>query len=279
MNQFRIEIHLKACRHFLVLLLLFCLMHPQSAEARHIVIRDKSLSDSLAKKEAIIILTGFGSIYHSAREQKRRFKNQGFDLFIPDYIKRASLDKSAASIEKFVLKYRLREYKKVHVFSYIIGSWTLNKWIEKSGLQNIGSIVYDRSALQERVPPIVNESNPFMSRVVFGKVIFELANTPYKGIDTLGNVKIGILMECKATRVLWSKKKAYDRMPPPDFSVAATGQKYHDFCYVFASHDDLYTNLKDIAPMVIHFFRNGNFGPQADRTPCSEDPFKPYRKT
>lgn len=279
MNQFTLGSYFFSGRHFLVVLILFCLIYPQTAEARHIVIRDKSLSDTLAKKEAILILTGFGSIYHSAREQKRRFKNQGFDLFIPDYIKRASLDKSAASIEKFVLKHRLREYKKVHVFSYIIGSWTLNKWIEKSGLQNIGSIVYDRSALQERVPPIVNESNPLMSRVVFGKVIFELAKSPYKGVDTLGNVKIGILMECKATRVLWSKKKAYDRMPPPDFSVQATKQKHHDYCYVYASHDDLYTHLESIAPMVIHFFRNGNFGAQADRSPCSEDPFKPYRKT
>lgn len=261
----------------LFLLVLAIAMFPRFLSARHIVIRDKSLSDTLANKEAILILTGFGSLYHSAGEQKRQFKERGYDLFIPDYIKRSSLDDCAAALDQFAKKYRLNEYRKVHVFSYIIGSWTLNNWISKNGFQNIGSIVYDRSALQERVPPIITETNPFFSRVLFGKLIRELAETPYSGIDSLGGVRIGLLMECKATRVLWSKRRYYERMPPPDFRVQAMGQICRDYCYVFASHDDLYTNLKDIAPLVVQFFRTGNFGAQADRTPCSEDPFKTYR--
>lgn len=279
MNAFGSKQRLFWGRQMLVIFFLISLTFPQTASARHIVIRDKSLSDTLAKKEAILILTGFGSLYHSAREQKRQFKERGYDLFIPDYIKRSSLDDCMEALDKFAKKHRLNEYRKIHVFSYIIGSWTLNKWIEKNGLQNIGSIVYDRSALQERVPPIITETNPFLSKMMFGTVIRELAETPYKGIDSTAGLRIGLLMECKATRVLWSKKKSYDLMPPPDFSVQAMGQKCRDYCYVFASHDDLYTNLKDIAPMVLQFFRTGNFGAQADRTPCSEDPFKPYRKT
>jgi hypothetical protein len=179
-------------------------------------------------------------------------------------------------LQRFSLKYELRKYKKVHVFAYIVGSWTLNQWYEQFPMTNIASIVYDRSPLQESLPPIMQQEDPFLSRVLFGKLTFDLVQTPYKPLNT-DSIHIGILIECKATKFLWLKYESYLKLPQRTFGPEQFGQRYDDYCYFFLSHDDMYTDIHEAAPTILQFFREGAFG-QADRQTCQGDPFKTYRK-
>lgn len=144
------------------------------------------------------------------------------------------------------------------MFAYILGAWTLNTYLEHNTLPNLASIIYDRSPLQERVPGILVKSNPFLSRLVFGKLIAEIAHTPYKAHQQQ-NENIGILIECKATKVLWKKKKEYDLMPAPSFSVEKLNQLHSDYCYFFISHDELYTQLEKVSPSIFTFLKLVNF--------------------
>lgn len=246
-------------------------------DARHIVRLDKSSTVAIEEREAIVILTGFGSLYHSAKNQVKNFKDQGFDLFIPDYIDRQSLADCSSNLEKFIEKNKLKSYKKVHVFAYIIGGWTLNTYLTNHEWKNLASVVYDRSSLQETLPGILSRDNPFFSRVLFGPLIKNLAETPYFSTE-IPTAKIGLLIECKATKVLWKKKKSFDKLPPISFDVASFNQPNVDFFYTYQSHDDLYTSLEYPAPAIIEFFRTGKFSANMPRKAIDRDPFETYQK-
>lgn len=259
----------------LPIVLLFLLVF-NTAWSKDIIILDSNAL-KIEEREAILVLTGFGSVYHSAKNQKINFKQHGYDLFIPDYIDKKSIALCTEHLGAFIAKYQLSKYKKIHVFAYIVGAWAFNTYLEHKKLPNLSSIIYDRSPLQERVPGILVHSNPILSRLVFGKLIAELAQTPYIAYQQQ-NENIGILMECKATKILWKKKKEYDQMPAPDFSVEKLNQNYSDYCYFFISHDDLYTQLEKVSPCIFTFFKTGKFSAYASKEACSIDPFISYHK-
>ena len=246
------------------------------AWSKDIIILDSNQL-KIEDREAILVLTGFGSFYHSAKNQKINFKQPGYDLFIPDYIDKKSIALCSEHLEAFIVKQGLSKYKKIHVFAYILGAWTLNTYLEHNTLPNLASIIYDRSPLQERVPGILVKSNPFLSRLVFGKLIAEIAHTPYQAHQQQ-NENIGILIECKATKVLWKKKKEYDLMPAPSFSVEKLNQGHSDYCYFFISHDELYTQLEKVGASIFTFFKTGKFSNDDSKEACSTDPFISYRK-
>jgi len=248
-----------------------------NAQARDIILMNKADTTPVAEREAILILPGFGTIFHNTKNQVANFKNQGFDVFIPDYISRKSLAKCTKNVDQFYKKHHLDRYKKVHVFSYIIGSWTINLWLKQHPSSNITTIVYDRSPLQESVPKILVKTNPFLSRLIFGKLIRELSETPYEPFAA-DSINVGILIECKATKILWSKKAEFDKMPPLSFEKDSLHQPCTDYFYTFLSHDDLYTNLETASPEVLNFFRNGLFTAAASREKCARDPFETYRE-
>jgi hypothetical protein len=259
----------------LVLLLFSFVFH--TVEARNIVKRDKSTTAAIEDREAIVILTGLGSMNHSAKEQIRNFQNKGYDLFIPDYISRESLAKNAENLNEFLEKKELKKYKKVHVFSYIVGSWTLNSYLAKYEWKNLASIVYDRSPLQETIPGILVRDNPFFSWLLFGKMINDLADTPYQEMKKT-SISIGILIENKATKMLWGKRASFEKLPPVSFEVKSLNQHCQDYYYTFYSHDDLYTDLKETSEHILDFFKNGSFGPGVSRQKLEVDPFSPYNK-
>ncbi len=259
----------------LPILLLF-LLGFNDAWSKDIIILDSNQL-KIEDREAILVLTGFGSFYHSPKNQKINFKQDGYDLFIPDYIDKNSIALCSEHLEAFIVKQGLSKYKKIHVFAYILGAWTLNTYLEHNTLPNLASIIYDRSPLQERVPGILVKSNPFLSRLVFGKLIAEIAHTPYKAHQQQ-NENIGILIECKATKVLWKKKKEYDLMPAPSFSVEQLNQGHTDYCYFFISHDELYTQLEKVGPSIFTFYKTGKFSVDASKEACSIDPFISYHK-
>ena len=259
----------------LPILLLFLLGFNDTWSKDIIILDSNQLK--IEDREAILVLTGFGSFYHSPKNQKINFKQPGYDLFIPDYIDKKSIALCSEHLGTFITKQQLSKYKKIHVFAYIIGAWALNAYLEHNELSNLASIIYDRSPLQERVPGILVNSNPMLSRLVFGKLIAELANTPYQAYQQQ-NENIGILMECKATKILWKKKKEYDLMPAPFFSVEKLNQSYSDYCYFFISHDELYTQLEKVSPSIVTFFKTGKFSADASKEACSIDPFISYHK-
>ena len=110
-------------------------------------------SKPLNEKEAIVILVGFGSKIQGTKKIADYFFNKGYDVFIPDYISRKSIEGCVENLEKFIVKNHIKQYQSLHVFSYIIGSWTLNNWIQKNPDHKISTIIYDRSPLQERWNP------------------------------------------------------------------------------------------------------------------------------
>jgi hypothetical protein len=245
--------------------------------ARDIVLLEKGNKAPISEREAILVLPGFGTLLHSPKNQKKNFRDKGYDVFIPDYISRRSMDKCVRNLDGFIKKHNLAGYKKVHVFSYIIGSWAINTWIGKNSLMNIASIVYDRSPLQERAPAILVKENPFLSRLMFGKLIRELSVTPYPALDNTA-VDLGILIECRATKIMWKKRKSSEAMGPVLFEKTAMGQQSDDHFYVFMNHDDMYTRLEGAAPQLFYFFKTGRFMDDADRDPCIRDPFETFRK-
>ena len=262
-------------RFFTVFILIaFCV---SNAAARDVIKKDKHNRAPIEEREAILILGGLGSVVHSAKDQKQSFAQKGYDVFIPDYLARRSIDGCVKKLQRFALKHQLSKYKKVHVLSYIVGSWAFNRWYEQYPMSNIASLVYDRSPLQETLPPMMRDEDPLFSRLLFGKLTFDLADTPYKPLVAPG-IKMGILIECKATKFLWLKYDTFLKLPPRIFEPEQFGQRYDDYCYFFLSHDDMYTRLHEAAPAILNFFSSGTFG-EADRSPCSEDPFKTYRKS
>jgi hypothetical protein len=256
------------------LIFLFCFSFTQ---ARDIIHREKTNDAKIEEREAIVILTGFGSIYHSARNQVKNFRNKGFDLFIPDYISRNSLAACSERLADFIDKHKLKNYKKVHVFSYIIGGWSLNSYLESHEWQNLRSIVYDRSPLQETLPGILSRENPILSRILFGKLIKELAAVPYSP-SSLKKCNVGLLIETKATKILYKKKTSFLKLPPVSYDLVDFQQAFTDYFYTYQSHDDLYEALEYPAPLILSFFKTGMFGEAVMREYQQQNPFETYEK-
>jgi hypothetical protein len=243
------------------------------SSARDIVLIEKS-DKPKSEREAFLVLPGFGTVLHNTKNQRAHFKNQGYDVYIPDYISRKTLNKCAENVAEFYNKHELSQYKKVHVLAYIIGSWTLNNWLQSENPpRNIETIIYDRSPMQEMVPAILVEENPLLSRLLFGKLIKELSVTPYTAIEN-DQKRIGMLMECKATNIMRKKRKSLSNYPEVQWSVESRGQAVDDHIYLFIDHDDMYANVQLIAPSVFHFIRNGMFSADVLTEKCQQDPFE-----
>tara|TARA_B100001287_G_scaffold222892_1_gene192110 strand:+ start:338 stop:1141 length:804 start_codon:yes stop_codon:yes gene_type:complete len=235
--------------------------------------QDKGISE-----EALIILPGFGDSKKGRKYQKKFFQNKGYDLYIPLYKDGKSLDNCVANLERFYNDHRLHKYKKVHFFSYIVGSWTLNKFIEKNGRGNIASIVYDRSPIQERAPYIANEHLSLIVRLKrLKKIMSEMANTPYNSLKD-DSISIGIIIESKATPFMRLFKKKTLKMGPLKWGVSDMNQRYNDNYYTWLNHDQMYTRFDIVGKEVLSFFKYGMFSKDARRNKYNWDPFLSFKK-
>src|SRR6266542_68991 len=101
----------------------FALILACSCKPQHSVIAIQNKERPKGEKEAILIVTGFGTFKFGKGAQEDYFTEKGknYDVFIPKYIGRRSIKQCVASLEKFIVKHKLNEYKKVYVLSYIIG--------------------------------------------------------------------------------------------------------------------------------------------------------------
>ena len=70
-------------------ILIFCIVS-NNIYAQDVIIIDTE--EDISEKEALVILNGFGDSKKNRRIQKEFFQEKGYDLFIPEYVKKKSLD-------------------------------------------------------------------------------------------------------------------------------------------------------------------------------------------
>lgn len=240
-----------------------------------VVIADKNLPRS--QKEALLILPGFGSKIHGSKAQKRYFANKGYDLFIPSYISRKSVAATVKNVDEFYQKHHLGEYKKVHVFGYIVGSWAVNLWIKAHPENNIATIIYDRSPLQERAPAALVKDMPVLIKILAGPMMKDFSRTPYPSLDRK-NIRIGLLIESKATKLIRRHKKSALSLGPVQWDLIPFRQTADDAHYTWLNHDDMYSRFDVVGPEIWHFIQHGRFSEAARRVPFTDDPFIPVKK-
>ncbi len=256
--------------------ILFCLMFSfHLSFSKDVVLIDKDNPIPVAEREAIIILPGFGTILHTTNNQVLNFKNKGYDVFIPDYLSRKSLSNCVNRLNSFIVKHKLASYKHVHILGYIIGSWTINQWCQSYTLPNIKSIIYDRSPLQEKAPEILVKENSLLARILFGKVIREFSKTKYPSRIN-DSINIGILVECKATKLIWKKRKSLPKYAPILWGNKDFNQDYDDILYVYINHDEMYTKLELVTKDIFNFFKTGMFYNQTDKNKLNRDYFESF---
>lgn len=230
-------------------------------------------SQPKGEREAIVILAGLGSKVHNERKIAQYFKDKGYDIYQPSYIYRKGIDKGVDKLERFSKKHELGSYKKIHVFCYIIGGWTFNRWFTKSSLKNIETLIYDRSPMQERAPYVLMKDSKFIARLVIGKVNDELATTPYSPITNFKG-KIGLLIETVPTKLILRHRKTAAGLGPISWAVNSLNQAHTDYCYVSMNHDEMYTHIEKAGPEILSFIKTGNFSEKANRTAPVTDPLQ-----
>jgi len=227
-------------------------------------------------KEALLILPGFGSKYHSLHRLKNTFKKAPYDVFVPRYIARASLEETLENLELYWQRHGLDAYQKVHVFGYIVGSWTINAWIAQHGKANIATIVYDRSTLQERAPLVLVQDMKFVNFVLFGDVMQDLLQTPYTPLLD-STIRKGMLLETYATNTVRKHQQTAASMGPYCWELSCFGQDVDDYRYVPMHHDQMYTHPEVFAAALLYFIENGNFGPHLQSVQPVENPFVKHK--
>ena len=228
---------------------------------------------SYSEKEALIILPGFGDSKKGRRHQKKYFKNVGYDLYIPDYIDRRSYACTIDRFTKLYNTYRLEEYKRVHIFSYILGSYVLNEFINESGKKNIKTIVYNRSPLQERAPRVVVERIPLIGRIFAGKVLNEFSKVSYTPILN-DEINIGVIVENKATPLIRTFRKLTMSYGSIDWNNLDLNQSYDELIYTPLNHDEMYYSFDVIGLDILEFIKYSRFTKEARYIPYDWDPFE-----
>lgn len=232
---------------------------------------------STQKKEALLILPGFGSKIFGTWILKRYFNKSEIPVYIPKYISRKSIEASKLNLEQYYMKQELYQYDELHVMSYIVGSWTLNQWIKDYGKRNIKTIVYDRSPLQERAPTILIKDMKLVNALLFGEITEDFINTPYPVlVDT--SINTGIFIETYATNVVRKHRETAMALGPIHWDAASLKQPFTDFTYVPLNHDQMYTKPQEFGQEVFYFITHGHFSEGFKRNAPVENPYIKLKK-
>lgn len=253
----------------MIMFSMMCFYSSLFAHKKDVVIIESS-TKVISEKEAILILPGFGSKIHGVKDIAAYFSNKGYDLYIPHYIGRNSLQECVATVDEFINKYNLLHYKKLHVFSYIAGSWVINLWVQQHPINNIASIVYDRSPLQERAPFVLVQDNRQLIKLLAGNIMKEFSKTPYPSIQN-DQKKLGVIIENKTTKLIRKHKKSALSLGPIRFEKDSLNQSYDDYFYSCINHDEMYFEFDKIGPEILLFFKNGNFSNDVKKVPYFYD--------
>lgn len=273
----------------LILIVLTCLIFPafsidegntakKSRSSNKLeVIEIHNADEPRSEKEAIVILPGLGDSKKGRRHQRNFFYNPEYDLFIPDYIDKDSFDGTFDKFRQFFMDHKLDEYKKIHVFSYVLGSWIINLFINEFGSGNISTIVYDRSPLQERAPKVIVERIPRIGKMVAGTLLKEFSLVNYSPIF-IDDIKIGIIVESKATPLIRRFRKTAMSYGSIDWNNLDFNQEHNDLIFTRLNHDQMYYSFDEIGADIFHFIEHGVFTENARRESYDWDPFKKYKE-
>ena len=243
-----------------------------NVDAKDFIYIDKSLQKS--DKIALVILNGVGDSKKNRKIQLNFFKDKGMDVFIPDYKQRSSLDESLYKFTVFYDNYEISDYKEVYFMCYIIGGHILNRYIEINGKQNIKKIIYDRSPIQERAAIIGVDNMPFLTKLIYGQIVFDFSEIELKSLKDDSNLDIGVIIENQATRVMRIfEKKSYE-YGPYIYNVNQIEKNYDDFFHTWLDHEMMYRRFDIIGSEILFFYENGVFSNKAKRTKYNWDPFK-----
>jgi len=254
---------------------IFCILS-NNIYAKDVIIIDTS--ENISKKQALVILNGFGDSKKNRKIQKEFFQDKGYDLFIPEYIERKSIDLSVSTFSYFYDKNNLDEYKEVKFICYIIGGYVLNTHIEKNGKGKITAIIYDRSPTQERAPRVATEKLPFISRILYGKVLSDFSKRKLTTLSHTDGLTIGVIIENKATKLMRFFKKTSDRYGDYNYNAIEIERNLDDFMHTYLDHDLMYKRFDIIGQEIVLFLRKGRFSENAKREKYDWDPFKKLKK-
>jgi hypothetical protein len=227
---------------------------------------------SLIKKEAILIIPGLNKFFHGTEKIKEFYNNNGYDLFIFDFKGRYSLLENQEKLELFYKKHRLNKYHSLHVLSYIVGAWILNPLIKKLPHENLKTIIYDRSPIQESIRELITHIPEGVNDYLFYGIIDDFTYTSYTPVSLKG-VNIGIIIENRPTNMAKNLEKYIRKLGPLNFNPNQFSQNYNDYFYIWANHDDMYVQYEGIVPEVFYFIKHGHFSSAVKRKPVDADPF------
>ncbi len=197
----------------------------------------------------------------------------GYYVFIPDYYSKEGLDETRVNLARFIEENHLAEYDELYIFSYMLGAWTFNIYLQDNPLPNLRRIIYDRSPIQEQVSGIVLENMPNIINTFYGVTVSEFHEMPYPPVEH-GDRQIGIIIECRATPYAARHRDQLEPVTDEDWLPAAMNQEHDDAIYVFQHHDEMYYSFDGVGEDIISFFDTGRFSADARREPCERDPFE-----
>jgi hypothetical protein len=230
-----------------------------------------------SEKQAILLIPGLDETNKGRRTMADYFSKLEYDLFIPDYVDEDSFEGSVDNFTSFFEEQRLEEYESIHVVSYILGTWVLNRFINEKLPDNIQTIIYDRSPLQERAALVATEKIPLLARIAIGDVVEDFSKLPYTPIEK-GDIRIGILVESKATALIRFFEKETMAKGNITWTNLDFKQSHDDMMYVPLNHDEMYFEFDLLGPEILHFIEHGSFSAEARRTWFDWDPFEKRKK-
>ena len=261
---------------FLKHLLIFIILIATKVSSQDISIIDSKVSS--AQKNALIILNGFGDSKKNRNIQKEFFQNRGYDLFIPVYVDRKSIDSSIVNFSSFYYSNDLDSYREVHIISYIVGGLILNTHIEKYGKGKINTIIYDRSPTQERAAKVATKRLPVISRILYGKVLKDFSTRKLTPLTNSLNLDIGVIIENKATRLMRNLRRTARKYGDYNYNALEIEPNADDFIHTYLDHDQMYDRFDVIGEEIIYFLKNKKFSINAKREKYDWDPFKKLKK-
>ena len=256
--------------------LFLLLFLPLFLEGKEVIIVDPS--EDISQKEALVILNGFGDSKKNRIVQKEFFQEKGYDLFIPEYVERRSLEMTVSTFSYLYNKYKLDEYKEVKFLCYILGGYVLNQHIEKYGKGKITTIIYDRSPTQERAPKVAAKRLSCISKILYGKVLIDFSKVSINSLSNKDNLIIGVIVENKATKLMRFFKGTSDSYGDYNYNAKEIERHLDDFTHTYLDHDLMYRRFDVIGEEIFHFLINGRFSEEARRVKYHWDPFKKLKK-
>jgi hypothetical protein len=243
-----------------------------TAQCAHVLIHLEP-ERPIAEKTAVLVLPGLRNSAKGFRAMSEWYPRQGYDVFIPDYYSTEGLDWNVANLNKFIYDNDLKKYGKVYVFTYLMGGWTLNRYLMTHRFPNLEKIIYDRSPIQEQVAGAVLVTMPGIVKAIFGDTVEEFHETPYPSLPK-GDRTIGIIAECRATPLARMHRRMLRPVGEEDYAPEAFDQEHDDLMYVFLHHDEMYYSFDVIGDEILTFFETGRFSDDARRDPCTENAFE-----